>query len=178
MQNNIFQDINDLKKSLKNYIHLKSELKYESEDENSITFSIKKRINSKKREYGNLDYTDALELKEEILGNFILIDKINVSNADDWVVFKVYLTESNIYFIWKTHNTRYITSKSNINETILNNFLDISIYFNKFANKLYSKEEIVNKLTRMRNYEEWLITTPDDIKNIDENYHTIVKREK
>ena len=178
MQNNLFQDIDDLKKSLKKYIAFKSELKYESDDENSITFSMKKHMDSKKRNYGNLDYDDAIILQTDVESNFVLIDKIVVSNVDEWVVFKVYLKESNVYFIWKTHDSRYINSKCNHSENILNSFLDISFYFNKFARKVYSKEEIVNKLARMRNFEEWLVTTPDDYTNVDGNYHTIQKRER
>ena len=176
MNNNIFQDINDLKKSLKNYIALKSDLRYESDDECTIIFSMKKNVESKKREYGYLDYTDALILQKDIESTFSLIDKIIVSDVDEWIIFKILLKESNVSFIWKTHNSRYITSNNRAEETILNNFLYISLYFNKFTNNLYSKEEIIDKLTRMRNFEEWLITTPDDYGNIDENYHTIQKR--
>ena len=47
---NIFLDVNVLKKTIHNYIVMHSELKYESETENSITFSMKKHIDSKKRD--------------------------------------------------------------------------------------------------------------------------------
>lgn len=174
---NIFLDIDVLKKMIRNYIVMRSELQYESETENSITFSMIKHIDNKKREYGYLDYKDALELRKEIIKDFALVNKIMVTDVDDWIIFKIYLEEFKWYFIWKIHNQRFITSNSIINEIILNNLLDISLYFNKFANSLYSRDEIVDKLSRMKIYEEWLITTPIDDENVDGNYHTIIKKE-
>ena len=175
---NIFLAVEVLKKTIHNFIVMHSELKYESESEKSITFSMRKHIDSKKREYGYLDYKDALELRKEIISNFVLITDITVTDVDDWVIFKVYFNEFKWYFIWKTHNQRFITSNSVISEKILDNFLDISLFFNKFANLLYNKEDIVDKLSRMKVSEEWLVTTPMDDNNSDGNYHTIIKKEK
>ena len=105
--NNIFLDVDVLKKTIHNYIVMHSELKYESETEICITFSMKKHIDSKNREYGYLDYTDALKLRKEIISNFILVKNISVINVDDWVIFKVSLEEFKWNFVWKIHNQRF-----------------------------------------------------------------------
>lgn len=171
----IFLDCKTLKKIIKIYVKRNSYLKCESDSDDTITFSMKKNIDKKIFEYGYQDVKNALSLKTEIEKNFSLIKNVDVENIDDWIIFTVMLKESEYSFTWKTHERRFISSKFQAIETNVTDLKDILKLFNKFANKEYTDREIIEKLTRMKPYEEWLVTTPDDYTNIDGKYHTIVK---